>query len=86
MLPLGQAVPVPEGRQRACRTLQGTSKADGNLLINVISRLVINICKSLLYHCLKYTFFNVFLGRVGIVLGLCLKVLASETKVLAIAL
>lgn len=64
----------------------GISKADGNLLIIAVSRLVINICNSLLHHCLKYTWFYVFLGREGIVLGLCLNILASETKVLAIAL
>lgn len=50
-----------------------------------ISKLVINICKSLIYHCLKYGCFYVFLGREGIVLGLYLKVLAFETKVLATA-
>lgn len=61
-------------------TPQGTSKADGNLLINAASRVLIDICIPLLCHCLKYTWFYAFLGREGIVLGMYIKVLASEKK------
>lgn len=67
-------------------TPQSTSKAGGNLLMNAASRLLINICIPLLYPCLKYSWFYVFLGREGIVLGKYIKVLASEKEFLAIAL
>lgn len=61
-------------------TPQSPLNAGGNLLINAASRLLINVCIPLLYPCLKYTWFYVFLGSVGIVLGMYIKVLASEKK------
>lgn len=63
----------------------GHLKAAGSLLINAASGLLINICIPLLHPCLKYTCFYAFLGREGIVLGMYIKVLASE-NILAITL
>lgn len=58
----------------------GHLKDAGSLLINAASGFLINICIPLLHPCLKYTWFYAFLGSEGIVLGMYIKVLASEKK------
>lgn len=78
--PWGKQPWCPRGASMPTGTPQDTSKAGGNVLMSAASRLLINIYIPLLYPCLKYTWFSVSLGREGIVLGMYIKVLASEKK------